>query len=145
VTAESDSAEETERELAKLDLTRVHFPSDRVTILSLRQLHPELFDHGLGNRFVSQPEYFLRHQPRNPAEIGLGDMLWCERQIVAHAYAVAKGLRIPEVLDRDIDVYRESLTNHCREFGLVSGENEAAEMIRDLERQGRLLANQKGR
>lgn len=145
MTAESDSTEQTEREFAKLDLTRVHFPSDRVTILSVRQLHPELFDHGLGNGVVSQPEYFLRHEPQNPAEIGLGDMLWCERQIVAHAYAVAKGLRIPEILARDIEVYRESLTNHCRELGLVSGEHEAAEMIRELERQGRLLAIQKGR
>jgi hypothetical protein len=145
VTAESDSTEETEREFAKLDLTRVHFPSDLVTILSVRQRYPELFDCGLGNGFVSQPEYFLRHEPQNPAEIGLGDMLWCERQIVGHAYAVAKGLRIPEIMARDVEVYRESLANHCRELGLASGEHEAGEMIRDLERQGRLLATQKGR
>jgi hypothetical protein len=146
VTSESDSTEETKREFAKLDFTRIHFPSDRVTILSVRQLHPELFDHGCGFAgSKAQPQYFLRQKPHNPAEVGLGDLLYCERLIVAHAYAVAKGLRIPESLEMDIEGFREQVTKTYRELGLASGEHEAAEMLRDLDRQGRVLATQVGR
>ena len=96
-------------------------------------------------RGEAQPQYFLRHEPHNPAEIGLGDLLYCERLIVAHAYAVAGGLRIPESLEMDIEGFREQVTETYRELGLASGEHDAAEMLRDLERQGRLLATQLGR
>ena len=76
-------------------------------------------------------------------EDGVGAMLFCERLIATFAYAQAKGIDGPK--DWNLDEFKDELIDYYREFKLATGINHASEMIRDIERQGKELAQSAGR
>ena len=99
MTSESKNQEDAEREFEALDFTRMHFPSDQLSVLKLRQLHPELFDHGFRDDEGAQPRYFF---DRISAEDGIGNLLFLERLILFFRFGfenerVRKGLAVQAV------------------------------------------------
>jgi hypothetical protein len=136
VTSETESQKGEEREFESLDFSPMHFPSDQLTVLRLRRLHPELFDHGFQTG-DAQPKYFFDLES---AESGIGSLLFKERLIATGAYAAARGLPGPKDWDEDLELYKKELVSDLCFYGLASGVHEAVEMIRDIERQATQLS-----
>ena len=124
-------------QLKRLDFGTIAFPSDRLSIGELRKLHADLFDKGLNRGKTAQPQFFLA--PGAELE-NLGNMLYCEREVAAHAYAKALGIKEPESKIADVV---DELAMHYIRHGLASGTHHAAEFVRDIESQATHLANQR--
>jgi hypothetical protein len=136
--------DDAKREFEKLDFTRLHFPSDHVTIFALRRLQPQFFDHGFPQGDDrEQPQYFLRENTVGLAQDGIGTMMFCERLIATWAYAAARG--VPPPLGWTLAERKAKLVEAYCFHKLASGPHEAIEMVKDIERQGIQLANQIGR
>jgi hypothetical protein len=142
VKEEPEDHEDEEREFATLDFSRFQFPSDRLTVLNLRQLHPELFDRGFKRDGMEQPQYFFRADVIDHAAGGIGFMLFRERLIATAAYAGARGLTSP--VGWNIEEEKQGLIESYCTHRLATGAHEAAEMVRSIERQGTELAQQSG-
>jgi hypothetical protein len=140
---DAGNAGESETEFKQLDFSGIRFPSDRLTIAMLRNEHPDLFDLGFHPGEEAQPKYFLQASHGGHAEDGIGNLLFCERLVATWAYAEARGIAGPK--DWDLCTFKDELVDYYRKYGLASGIKHAAELIRDVERQGQLLAQQKGR
>jgi hypothetical protein len=138
---DAKSVADANRELAMLDLSGIEFPSDKLTVLKLRRIHPDLFDRGYENGKEAQPRYFLRAGRPDHAAEDIGGMLFCERLIVAGAYAAVKGIVIPGKWD--LYATEDRLVKFYCRFGLSEGAHEAKEMIRNLTKQATWLANQR--
>ncbi|MCA9040730.1 MAG: hypothetical protein KDA65_10315 [Planctomycetaceae bacterium] len=134
------SSNENESELSNIDFRGTDFPSDRLTIRQLRELEPDLFDQGFQREESVQPLYFFQE---DHTENGIGSLLFLERLNATWAYAKAKGIDGPKDWDRE--TYRDELIDFYRKFKLASGIKHAEELVRDVERQGVQLAQQKGR
>lgn len=125
-----------------LDLSGVRFPSDNLTIRTLRQARPDLFDIGIGNGDNAQPKFFFHASHGGHATDTVAAMLFCERLIATDAYAAAKGVD-GVYTGTTIDEFKEELTQLYARYGISHGPLHAAELIRDIERQGAALANQR--
>lgn len=146
VNSDSTGSETSDKHLEHLDFSRVHFPSDKISILALRQLFPKLFD--VGYRGCFQPSYFIEPEldfspnaergPRSsPAESGIAEIIVLERVVAAAKYANIKGLRCPDDwIDDSFDGgTRGALANLYVEYKISPGLKHAMELIRDIERQ----------
>jgi hypothetical protein len=130
-------AENDDDQLKRLDFGAIVFPSDRLSIGTLRKVHPDLFDKGFNRGRMAQPQFFL--YPGAELE-NLGNMLYCERDVAAHAYAKALGIKGPE---SNLASVVDELAIHYIRHGLASGTHHATEFVRDIESQALRLANQK--
>lgn len=128
----------TERESKRFSVGGIRFPSDRVTIKMLRQHHPQLFDEMLADGDDQQPMFF---EPGgcDHAEDQLGSMMYVERLIAKNRYAAELGIEIPDQFIPLADMKIE-LAQHYVRYGLATGVHEAEELIRDIERQAKKLA-----
>jgi hypothetical protein len=129
-----------DRSLADLDMSSVRFPSDAVTMGRLRQLRPEVFDHGCESGIYLQPLFFMEPELPTHARDTLGDLLYQERYVVAAAYAKAEGIAPP---DLDFINLRDLLKQNYIELKLAAGPHEAEELVRSIEAQGTALAQTK--
>ena len=127
---------------ANLDFRAVRFPSDALQVGTIRRLNNASFDQGFYGGSDAQPQYFLQPEVRGHVVSQVGTMLFLERLIVTGAYATKKGLWWPQGFDPDAS--REELESLYCKHGLARGPKHAAQMVRDLERQGGLLAKGPG-
>lgn len=132
-----------DKEFEGLDLSTIRFPSDDLTIGTLRRMHPALFDKGIYSGHEAQPRYFLQADEPGHAEDDLGSLLICERLVAANAYADGRGIARPGGWDYADP--KQELTDSYPRFGIARGGKHAKELIRDIERQAKLLANQRDR
>jgi hypothetical protein len=124
-----------------LDFRRVTFPSDALTIGVLRAQHSELFDKGFAeDNDRAQPKFFIASRNAGHSEDVVGNMLFIERLIATAAFAKAQGIPPPEA---DIEGYKDELATMYLRYSLAQGAHHAAELIRDIERQGAALVNDK--
>ena len=126
-----------------VDFSTIEFPSDRISIKTLRQIHPELFVKGFADEHNEddQPQFFYNDHHGSQLE-RLAEMLHYERLIAAAAYAKTAGLQLPEEIEASESVLaaKDDLERHYKQFGIVAGPNETQELIRSIERQARALA-----
>jgi hypothetical protein len=135
------SRDEADREFEQLDFSGMRFPSDQLTIGTLRRVNWALFDKGLYGESDGQPRYFFDAEKADHAGDDVGNILYCERMIAASAYAAARGISPP---DAEIEILEDDLAERYCKYALATGPAHASELIRDIERQGHQMANQKG-
>ncbi len=131
----------------QLDFSGIAFPSDRLSIRDLRRKYPECFDIGLRRGEQPQPLYFPhttfgKYDNTVPHSEDLGGLLFSERLVAAYAYAAAHGIHEPGGYEGELGLsgFKSDLTRSYVALGIANGEHQAAEMIRDIERQARQLA-----
>lgn len=105
-----------------VDLTKIAFPSDRLTIKHLRNLYPKEFDEGRATNFC-----------RRPAE-ELNAMLSYERGVATEAFETTMGRASPQS-QNEYAQDREDVAEFLVQYGLASGPHQAEQMIRDIESQ----------
>ena len=129
------------RSLAELDFSGLRFPSDSLTIGALRRTHRELFDLGVqsGSTADDQPQFFFQPDKPGHAQEQLAYMLYIERILAANAYAQQVGIAPPPI-HVGLNELEDQLTELYLHHDLAKGPQHAAELLRDLERQGRSLA-----
>jgi hypothetical protein len=118
---------------------KINFPSDSLTIGTLRRTHIEEFDGGLGSGF-------FRSKERWAADATIGALIFLERFLATDAFEAALGLR------RTIDMDKDDRQLHVIElaalyvhYGLAKGDGAARELIRGIERQAVEQARQASR
>jgi hypothetical protein len=121
----------------RLDFSGFKFPSDVLSIGTLRAKHPELFDKGFDGGENAQPQFFFQAKY---AEAVLANMLFCERLIAVCSYAKTRAMEGPEY---EVSDFKKDLTTLYMQYGLASGPHHANELIREIERQGEELAKQR--
>jgi len=129
-------------EFSKLDLSVLTFPSDALSIGQLRRAHAKLFDIGFGVADESQPLFFFKIAEGDSAADIVAEMLQCERLIAVDAYSKQRGVAAPDMFV-SLDDLKQQLSATYVEYGIAQGSHHAAELIRNIERQGSDLA--KGR
>lgn len=141
--SEGDEEQSIDQILDSLDFSGIPFPSDVLTVGAIRRKNSHLFDHGFRPGSAAQPEYFFQSDQPGHAEEDLGNLLFAERLIATESYLIASGFAgVPEW---EVDPIKVDLVQSYVEYGLANGSHEAAEMIREIERQGRLLSPKRGR
>lgn len=125
---------------AGMNLTSVSFPSDSISIESLRRLFPNDFDVEITEGMKAQPKFFLLPENSVNASNTLGNVLYCERLLAAWYYAKEKGIAPPET--GLVDIQEELSESYCK-LGIAIGTHHAEELMRDIERQVKKLINDK--
>ncbi len=134
-------ADDSDERFSKLDFRRLSFPSDGLTLGVLRTMHSDLFDKGFAYaESAAQPQFFIASDKAGHAGDVLGNMLFIERLIATAAFASARGIDGPRA---DVADYKEELASLYQRYSLAKGEHHAALLIRDIERQGATLAQNK--
>jgi hypothetical protein len=127
-----------------IDLTRIKFPTDKLTVRMLRKAYPAAFD------VEPPPNPILDENRQRPLRRqSLDAVLACvvdsERILAEMAFKAALG-RV--VLDDDRQGGRETiiydLSGDYVAFGLARGDHEAQEMLRSIEAQAAAQARQHG-
>lgn len=132
-----------EARFTELDFSGFRFPSDGLTIQTIRRLNRGSFDQGYFRGDDCQPRYFLQAEYRGHAADDLGTMLMLERVVATQAYAEAQGVPGPYGWNwKDV---HDNLSELLCKYELATGLQHAAEQIRDIARQGRSLGEQIGR
>jgi len=129
----------------KLDFSGLNFPSDSLTIRTLRTVHREWFDKGFAvGGGKEQPQFFFKPALHDHAQVILGGILYIERLLAAFAFAESAGVELPpgQVSLPDLE---EELSDKYVRYGLASGPKQAAELLRSVKRQGQALAGERGR
>lgn len=139
----SNNPQRIDQEFENLDFSEIRFPSDDLKIGAIRQQNLRLFDHGFQGGTAAQPQYFLQPNANGHVVSDIGMLLFCERLIVTGAYASRKGVNPPEGFD--LEAAREELADFYCKHTLATGPQHAAQLIRELEREGVLLVGQKSR
>jgi len=112
-----------------IDLERIDFPSDGLTIRTLRRTHIEDFDVHLTNSFFRNPD-------RWSADATIGLMIFTERFLATDAFEAALGLpRTADLSPDDRKAHFEELEAFYIRYGLAEGPAAAREKIRGIERQ----------
>lgn len=131
--------ESPEEHFKKLDFSGFTFPSDGLSVGILRKKHSALFDNGFDDGEDAQPEFFFNAKY---SEDIVGNMLFCERLIATFAYAGARGMEPPQCV-LPVPTFKNDLSKLYVRYGIASGPHHAEQLIRDIERQGVELANQR--
>jgi hypothetical protein len=113
----------------QLDLTKIAFPTDRLTVKDLRRYCPTAFDLPAGEGHLYDVEGLF---DRVSLETVLGAVLDAERQLAHRAYCKARGMPPPQQLS-DQEGLVESLTADYAAMGLSSGPRHAEQLIRSFE------------
>lgn len=133
--------------LKSLDLRAVQFPSDKISIAGLRKLFPNRFDVGFSPE-EPQPSFFWIGE--GPLAVTfVANTLEYERLLVIHAMMEAQGTEqqfVNRFLKKDstLEDVKDGLIKRYIGLDLASGEHQAEELIRSLERQGRDLSGKGG-
>ena len=109
----------------ELDLTKLDFPTDALTVKQLRQLFPKSFDH------TNQQEKLPRIPP----------LLADERGVAEFAFAEALGRLSPDAQADHYNCKQELVKDYVR-YGMATGPQQARQLIRDLEAAAAELARQ---
>lgn len=106
----------------QIDLTRIAFPSDHLSILDIRRMFPFQLDGS-------------RSQDVSPLSLDdiLSSLIDVERKLAENAFDEAVGRTGRWASYRDSQ--REGLTDDYIKFGLAQGDQHAAQLIRDFEAQ----------
>jgi hypothetical protein len=123
----------------KLDFSGIRFPSDNLKIGEIRRVHSDRFDKGF-DAAQALPNFSSFGAPGHHGD-GSGMLLFLERLMVTGAYADRKGVFWP--IGFDPEAMREDLAALYCTYGLARGPRHAAQLIRDLEREGARLASEK--
>jgi hypothetical protein len=134
----ASTPDEDEPSFKKLDFSRIRFPSDNLTIGTIRRVHSGLFDTGFETGMLHNFGDFSL--PEHHGD-GVEMLLFLERLLVVGGYADRRGIYWPAGYDPDAT--REDLAGLYCTYGLASGPQHAEQLIRDLMRDGALLANEK--
>lgn len=127
-----------------IDLTKIDFPTDRLTIKGLRKAYPQGFDvepppDSTLDRLLKRP---LRRQSLDNV---LACTVDCERILADMAFKTARKQSV-EDLDgsRDRETILETLGGDYIRLGLARGEHEAEQMLREIEAQATAQAGYTG-
>jgi hypothetical protein len=121
----------------QLDLTKINFPTDRLSIKDLRTMFPEGFDR-LDQWGRADGAEFFRDQSDRGYEILIW-MLNTERKVAELAFNRATGRPQPE--DRSerspgwVEEEKEELIELLVKYGLATGPRHAEQQVRDIESQ----------
>jgi hypothetical protein len=118
-------------EIPKINFSRIDFPSDALSIKSLRRAHSPEFDVDI------EPGFFLGDKGHGP-DI-LTDLLQIEHLIAEAAYCRSMGIPPRESLDED---YIEELSRIYIKYGIASGQHHVEQLIRSIETQATGQARQ---
>jgi hypothetical protein len=123
-------------EYCYIDYTLIRFPSDRLTIGTIRRLHPDYFDVEFAP-FESALAIAPNEDCVEPDEPEIGQMLWIERKLAQNAYEEVRRVftRSNVVGGRDKPAFLDDLIRFYVRYGLASGRESALQMIRDIETQ----------
>lgn len=106
----------------QLDLTKIAFPTDRLSIKELRKLYPAEFDAEALTQF--------NHRPA--AE--LNATFSVERAVAKAAFEATLGRASPQA-QNEYAMDREELADSLVQYGLASGPHQAEQLIRNIEAQ----------
>lgn len=109
-----------------LDLAKIAFPTDRLSIKELRKLFPDEFDAGDDKRV----HYFDPYGPRR----FLAFMLDTERDLARTTFDIAMG-KANHIDKNTLKSIKKDLAALWIEHGLASGPHHARQQIRDIEAQ----------
>lgn len=112
-----------------LDVTKIAFPSDQLTIKDLRRYMPTAFDLSAGENNLYDVEGRFN---RVSLETCLGAIIDKERELAHLAYCNARGITPPKELGNR-DEGAEVLAVDYIELGLASGSHHAEQLIRAFE------------
>lgn len=120
----------------EIDLTRIEFPSDGMTIKDIRRIWPVAVDTG------ENVDLFSRPVGGRAGEI-LFSMLTMERDLAKATYGLELG-RKPDIsyADNDVKLLVEDLSEIYIRVGLGSGPHHAGQLIRSIESQAVSQARQ---
>lgn len=120
----------------ELDLSKFAFPSDKITIGTLRKLHPEDFDAEMDS-CVRVFATSLGESERKTSQ-DMCDLLYLERFCAACAVAKAKGdtFGVPG-LDENESI--DELKQLYVKYGLASGPQHAEQLIRSIDSQAQSI------
>jgi hypothetical protein len=110
----------------QLDLAKIAFPTDRLSIKDLRKLFPAEFDA----RDNTRVHYFHPHGSRRM----LAFMLDTERDLARTTFEIAMG-RAHNIDKNTLKDIKKDLAELWIEHGLASGLHHAGQQIRDIETQ----------
>jgi hypothetical protein len=120
----------------KIDFTKIDFPSDGLTVKTLRKVHPDQIDADAFPSLFSQGN-------RGSADNLLGNLLHDERTIAEAAFNGALGKPPHEFLGKqELQSYADELSDIYTQYGLATGKHHAQELIRGIEAQGIAQARQ---
>lgn len=126
--------------VAPLDLTKIEFPTDRLTIKDLRRWFPTSFDLPAADGHLYDVEGPFN---RVSLETGLGDIIDAERVLAYLAYCKARGIAPPKRLG-----YRDEIAGPLADdyvsAGLASGTATAEQLIRVFEQAAAAQGRQDG-
>jgi hypothetical protein len=120
----------------EIDLSKIEFPSDRVTIKDIRRLWPEAVDTGKRVDLFSKP-----------VGGGAGEMLFSmltmERDLAKATFGLKLG-REPAIpyADDDVKLLADDLSQVYTRYGIADGPSSAKELIRGIESQALAQAQQ---
>lgn len=118
-----------DRPKPQIDLTKIDFPSDRLTIGTLRRVHPEQVDTG------EDIDLFSKDFGGAAGDMVTG-MLIAERDIATAAFNRALGIPAPPPLDKDmLEGLAEAVTEDYIRYRIASGKHHAEQLIRGIESQ----------
>lgn len=106
-----------------IDIARISFPSDRLTVKAIRVAEPNLFDH---------PDVWVRSAAGDDSNFLL--MLRDERAIAYKAFAKTLGLPARVSSSHRNDIVH-SLAEEYSRLGLSTGPKHTVQLIRDIEAQ----------
>lgn len=123
-------------ESSTIDLTKIDFPSDGLTIKTLRRLHPDHFD--------TEPEacHRLVEDVADRANQGLMTMLHAERMVAEGAFLQARGVQCHPAYLEDRQGFTKDAADFYVHYGLASGPQHAQQLIRGIESQAAEQAQQ---
>lgn len=116
-------------ESPEIDLTKIEFPSDGMTIKAIRQIWPEAVDTG------KTVDLFSRPVGGRAGEM-LFNVLTMERDLAKATFGLEFG-REPDIAyaDDDVKLLAEDLSQLYTRYGIADGPNSAKELIRSIETQ----------
>jgi hypothetical protein len=120
----------------EIDLTKIEFPSDVMTIKAIRRLWPVAVDTG------EKVDLFSRPVGGRAGEM-LSNMLTMERDLAKATFGLEFG-REPNITyaDDDVKLLAEDLSKLYTRYGIADGPNSAKELIRNIESQAVAQARQ---
>src|SRR4051812_14903793 len=125
-----------ERPEPKIDLAKIDFPSDGLTIKTLRRVHPEQVDTR------EDIDLFSKDYGGSAGDMVTG-MLGAERDLATAAFNRTLGIPPPAPLDKSmLEAYTKAVTEDSLRYGIARGKHPAEQLIRDIEPQAAEQARQ---
>jgi hypothetical protein len=120
------------RPLPPVDLTKIDFPTDSLTIKDLRKHAPHCFDLPAPDGHRSDVYDLAEPYERLGLEDGFGAIISAERELAILAVRTAQGIAPPTGIDSR-EAIIETLTSDYISLGLASGKHHAEQLIRSFE------------